>query len=49
MFAMKFRPYLKADGAPPIVECPDGLDFEIGCEANQVGPGVGYNDNPEVA
>lgn len=37
----------KADGAPPIVECPDGLDFEIGCDANQVGPGVGYNDNPE--
>lgn len=37
----------KADGAPPIVECPDGLDFEIGCDANQVGPGVGNNDNPE--
>ena len=37
----------KADGAPPIVECPDGLDFEIGCDANQVGPGVGYNDNPK--
>lgn len=37
----------KADGAPPIVECPDGLYFEIGCDANLVGPGVGYNDNPE--
>ena len=37
----------KADGTPPIVENPDGLDFEIGGNANQVGPGVSYNDNPE--
>ena len=37
----------EADGATPIVECPDGLDFEIACDANQVGSGVGYNDKPE--
>ena len=32
---------------PPIVEYPDGLDFEIGGNANKVGPGISYNDNPE--
>ncbi len=37
----------KADGTPPIVENPDGLDFEIGGNANKVGPGISYNDNPE--
>ena len=37
----------KADGTPPIVENPDGLDFKIDCNACQVGPGVSYNDNPE--
>ena len=32
---------------PPIVEYPDGLDFEIGGNANKVGPGISDNDNPE--
>ena len=32
---------------PPIVENPDILDFKIGGDTNQVGPGVSYNDNPE--
>lgn len=32
---------------PPIVENPDGLDFDIGGNANKIGPGVSYNDNPE--
>ena len=36
-----------ADGTPPIVENPDGLDFDIGGNANKIGPGVSYNDNPE--
>lgn len=31
----------------PIVESPDGLDFDIGGNANKIGPGVSYNDNPE--
>lgn len=31
---------------PPIVEYPDGLDFEIGGNANQVCPGVSDNDKP---
>ena len=38
----------KADGTPPIVENPDGLDFEISGNANKVGPGISYNDNPEA-
>ena len=37
----------KTDGTPPIVENPDGLDFDIGGNANKIGPGVSYNDNPE--
>lgn len=32
---------------PLIVENPDSLDFEIGGNANKIGPGVSYNDNPE--
>ena len=37
----------KADGTPPIVENHDSLDFKIGGNANPVGPGVSYDDNPE--
>ena len=33
---------------PPIVEYPDSLDFEISGNANKVGPGISYNDNPEA-
>ena len=36
-----------ADGTPPIVENPDGLDFQIGGDANEIGPGVSNDDNPE--
>lgn len=32
---------------PPIVENPDGLDFDIGGNANKIGSGVSHNDNPE--
>lgn len=33
---MKFRSYLtKADGTPPIVENPDGLGIDIGCDADK--------------
>lgn len=31
----------------PIVESPDGLDFDIGGNANKIGLGVSYDDNPE--
>lgn len=30
------------------MEYPDGLDFEIGGNANQVGPGVSYNNTEEL-
>ena len=37
----------KADCTPPVVENPDSLDFDIGGNANTVGPGIGNNNNPE--
>ena len=36
-----------ADGTPSVVENPDGLDFDVGGNANQAGPCVSYNDNSE--
>lgn len=37
----------KAYGTPLIVENSDDLDFEVGGNADRIGPGVSDNDNPE--
>ena len=37
----------EANCTPPVVENPDSLDFDVGGNANTVGPGVGNNDNPK--
>ena len=37
----------KADGTPPIVENPDGLDVDIQEDAHEIGPGIGNDKNSE--
>lgn len=34
-------------GTPPVVKHHDGFDFDIGGNADKIGPGVSYNGNPE--